>query len=255
MPSVKNYVKEAERIYQKSYKTLFDKKLKENLEQLNTVLDNYIEDENYQDKWFEDKLDKFFNRFRTILKETGIDSVQKIKDTLVYDRNLWLMLYFLKDPTRQNIGEDVLKDMLDEQLSFGTIKKIDYVGRGRNGFYAHTCNGEFTLSIGKPTETDVTAKSIDFIGETHDNRMIYICHKRTTGVGGAQDSASTDADISAKCFEKLNRKDGIAIIVLDGPYYDDARKIIEKRIRHPYCVFTKTSHIGEVFEAINRGEI
>lgn len=249
-----NYVKQADSLYKKRYTSIYERQLKKNWKELEVELDSY-RSEGVCAKWLEEKIKSLYTRKKSIYKTVyGIQSWQELLNNIVLNPEFEQSKHLLvKDPKKQRLRERLLELTLSYEVEDGNLESMEFVGQRR--FYPISVDNEFKLLQGsKYIYKGANAKSVDFIAETLDGRTIYIYHKGISDNGGGQDSESTDVDVAASCFLNLDKKLGIAIMVLDGPYYNE-KSVREKRIKHPHCIWTTTSHISEVIAAINRGEI
>ncbi|QJG66673.1 hypothetical protein HGG64_03150 [Mycoplasma phocoeninasale] len=162
--------------------------------------------ENGIPKYYYDKIIKLIDR--TALDKEVIATMESM---LKSDDEL-LLTILMKDPKRQNIYENILK----EEVSKMGIEIEKLKSWGKNAFYP--IGDEIkTNNAKKPKEL----KSLDFKMKTKSGETIYIVHKYTNENGGAQDNQYYDVINQLKQLgEKTIKK---VWFCLDGRYYNEKR--------------------------------
>ena len=149
-------------------------------------------------------------KIKTFGERTGIaeDVIrQKIRDDPIFK---W---WFVKDPKRQNLYEDVAADWLRQQPH---VKDFQRIGSGSLLICAGVvmAKGELRKRGGA-----TNAKSIDFKWNTRGHK-VYATHKYTLEGGGAQDNQYEDLHAFIAEANKSTASSTIFIAIADGPYYD-----------------------------------
>ncbi|WP_406613984.1 hypothetical protein ACJA23_03335 [Mycoplasma corogypsi] len=152
--------------------------------------------------WLEFKIQKTVSRMNLDKKYINIIKTSILKDDL-------LLSFFMKDPKRQNIYENIFKDeLIKEGLD---IQKLPQ--NGSKAFYL--LNDEVVSNpVNKPKEL----KSLDFV-INKNGRQIYVVNKYTNEPGGAQDDQYNDVITQLKNLGD-NTCDKV-LFCLDGNYYTD----------------------------------
>ena len=125
---------------------------------------------------------------------------------------------FAKDPLKQNFAELFQHDYLRDIKGKHAIIKMS--GGGKKAHYLIDGNDVTGLSK-KPSGSNST-KSIDF---QCDNEYYYAKH--TSADGGAQDNQCDDGKRfieQANIYVSQHNDDKVFILLVDGAYYNDARK-------------------------------
>lgn len=120
-----------------------------------------------------------------------------------------------KDPTRQNLGEKLVLEYLQELFGASNVKKL-------SGYYFRDATLE--KSTGR---LGVSSKSVDFAVVAGDTAYM-IAQKFTTGSGGSQDAAADemkqymkDASNTQASYVHLGSlKNVVPVVIVDGSYYN-----------------------------------
>ncbi|WGI36722.1 hypothetical protein [Mesomycoplasma lagogenitalium] len=162
--------------------------------------------------WMEEKVKK--NIERTFLEKKYEEIIKK---SLIQGDEI-ILSFFMKDPKRQNIYENIFRKEI-ESAGF-VIEKLK--PSGKNAYYL--IDDEIISNLkNKPNGQ----KSLDFC-INYKNKKIFIVNKYTNESGGAQDNQYNDVIIQMKNLGKKT-KDNVWFC-LDGKYYtkkkiDNLKKI------------------------------
>ncbi|WP_426461259.1 hypothetical protein [Mycoplasma hafezii] len=134
----------------------------------------------------------------------------------IRDLNLIVISKFAKDPSKQNIHEQIAGDF---------IKKIDGVTEfkilPKSGKYA-----KYLTSDGNVLEFQPAIKSLKTIDMQwkYNNCMFYASHKYTDQEGGAQDNQFEDIKKFLKSVQQRTDSNVFFIALTDGNYYQTKSK-------------------------------
>lgn len=125
---------------------------------------------------------------------------------------------YAKDPLKQNFAELFQHDYLRDVKGKTEITKMP--SRGKKAHYL--IDGEMVSGLSKKPSGSNSTKSIDF---QCDNEYYYAKH--TSAEGGAQDNQCDDGKRfieQANIYATKHNDDKVFILLVDGEYYNDARK-------------------------------
>ena len=149
-------------------------------------------------------------KIKTFGEKTGIgeDVIrQKIRDDPIFR---W---FFVKDPKRQNIYENVAADWLRRQPQINDFRHLGPCD-------LMICAGlVMTKDELRKRGGATAAKSIDFMWNTREHK-VYATHKYTLEGGGAQDNQYRDLHSFIDESNRSTASSTIFVAIADGPYYD-----------------------------------
>ena len=125
---------------------------------------------------------------------------------------------YAKDPLKQNFAELFQHDYLRNVKGKLAITKMS--GGGKKASYL--IEGKMVSGLSKKPSGSNSTKSIDF---QCDNEYYYAKH--TSAEGGAQDNQCDDGKRfieQANIYATQHNDDKVFILLVDGAYYNDARK-------------------------------
>ena len=125
---------------------------------------------------------------------------------------------YAKDPLKQNFAELFQHDYLRDVKGKSAITKMS--GGGKKAHYL--IDGQMVSGLSKKPSGSNSTKSIDF---QCDNEYYYAKH--TSAEGGAQDNQCDDGKRfieQANIYATQHDDDKVFILLVDGAYYNDARK-------------------------------
>jgi hypothetical protein len=125
---------------------------------------------------------------------------------------------YAKDPLKQNFAELFQHDYLRDIKGKSSITKMS--GGGKKAHYL--IDGRMVSGLSKKPSGSNSTKSIDF---QRDNEYYYAKH--TSAEGGAQDNQCDDGKRfieQANIYATQHNDDKVFILLVDGAYYNDARK-------------------------------
>ncbi len=168
----------------------------------------------------------YYDKIRKLIERTGLDEmvVETMEEMLTNGDEL-LLTFLMKDPKRQNIYENILKEYVSDQGI--QIEKLK--SSGKNAFYPINDRIETNNPL-KPKEL----KSLDFKMITKSGQLVYIVHKYTNEEGGAQDNQYNDVIIQLKQLGKNTIKK--VWFCLDGRYYNEKRINALREINHEIII-------------------
>lgn len=132
--------------------------------------------------------------------------------------NVVVAYSFAKDPLKQNFAELFQHDYLRDMKGKHAIIKMS--GGGKKACYL--IDGKMVSGLSKKPSGSNSTKSIDF---QCDNEYYYA--KYTDADGGAQDNQCDDGKRfieQANIYVSQHNDDKVFILLVDGAYYNDARK-------------------------------
>jgi hypothetical protein len=125
---------------------------------------------------------------------------------------------FAKDPLKQNFAELLQHAYLRDVKGKTEITKM--VDKGKKAYYL--VDGEMVSGLSNKPSGSNSTKSLDF---QCDNEYYYAKH--TSAKGGAQDNQCDDGKRfieQANIYAAKYNDDKVFILLVDGAYYNDARK-------------------------------
>lgn len=125
---------------------------------------------------------------------------------------------YAKDPLKQNFAELFQHDYLRDVKGKTEIAKMSSGGKKAH----YLIDGEMVSGLSKKPSGSNSTKSIDF---QCDNEYYYAKH--TSAEGGAQDNQCDDGKRfieQANIYATKHNDDKVFILLVDGEYYNDARK-------------------------------
>lgn len=129
--------------------------------------------------------------------------------------------HFAIEPRRQGFHEKVASKWIQ---SIPGVRDFRVLPKsGRNAFYI-TSDGEVRQGLRKPP-----SKSLDFTWRSN-GLQFYAAHKYTLEGGGNQDSQFNEMRSLLEHFQKAHADpDTVLFVIVDGPYYTDAKMVQLRR--------------------------
>ena len=178
----------------------------------------------------------FMIKITNASKRWGISEEEIIKSV---SNDLVAAAHFAKDPSRQNMYEQIAADYI--------ISKIEHVKD-----FKKLPNNKLVIIKGeirdkKDAKSTSGAKSIDFFWH-YKGIKVYASHKHTNQEGGAQDNQYQDLQNFIREARENKDKGIVFIAIADGPYYNNSRM---EAMRGMCTPSVKVCHIYELEETLN----
>ncbi len=194
-------------------------KRKENLDILRKEINN---------KWVTEKLKNHLER-NPHLKI----NVEQFREFIRTDD--LLASFIAKDPSKQNITENVIGDYLS------SVDSID-------DFINHNSSVKLFIVKGNPTTERIDGlKSVDYSWKTN-NKNVYTTQKYTTGNGGHQDNQFND--VISFLLNCKGESENFYLAIVDGSYYSDTRLNILKKYETDNIKVCSFMEVEEVLKSI-----
>ncbi|MEI2462228.1 hypothetical protein RRG54_02515 [Mycoplasmopsis felis] len=192
---------------------------------------------------YEEKIKKYAKRFNYDFDYL----VQMINE------NEFLLNSIIKEPSKQNFHELVVKDYVLEYIP-EFINFIKLPTDSNESLYLSSGN----IIKKKDLTTNNHTKSIDFYWEMNvkgKNVKFYASHKYTKESGGAQDNQFKDLQNFLEHAKQYTKKDSIFVGICDGDYYhkNNQKKLIALKIGviNTNCIVTSLKSLwNDVLEFV-----
>lgn len=164
-----------------------------------------------------------------------------------------ILSFFMKDPSKQNSYEKILKEKI--QNSFKDNKNFSIKSLSKSGPNTYYALHEKIETYGDKTKKIIEGvRSLDFLIEyknkKEESKKIYIFHKYTKETGGAQNKQLTEAINQAKHIgESLS---DIVWLCLDGEYYNEERLDQIKKVNKDVVIVNINNIVDKIKESIGK---
>lgn len=152
--------------------------------------------------------------------------------------------HFAIEPRRQGFHERIAAEWIRSLPEVGDFRVLPK--SGRNAVYI-TSDGEVRRGLRKPP-----AKSLDFTWRAEGHRC-YAAHKYTLEGGGNQDSQFNEMRSLLEHFQKAHADaDIVLVVIVDGPYYTDAKMEQLRRFVRSSAPFSYAVPIEDLPDTLRR---
>ena len=175
-------------------------------------------------------------KVETYAYQFGYD-MEQVREKIAADR--MFAAHFAKQPMRQGMHERKAAEWLrtlDSVRDFRVLPKS-----GANALYV-TSDG--AVKRGSDLQAK-PSKSLDFRWRTGDTSC-YAMHKFTRDSGGSQDSQFKEMRELLQQFLRCPDETCILLVIVDGPYYDEARMANLRRYARSHAPRSYAVHIQDV---------